>query len=145
METELDDRGLPEGEADKPVAGYLYFPVGQTKATSIELVYQHSTELGPVRLWCAVYVAAMLIRRGFQSAVLYAGGVIALTLLVLVVSGIRRISTAADYVGWQKHQGVGILSVQLGWSFIVSLLAIALSGVYVAIELNRDGRRVRSR
>jgi len=41
METELDDRGLPEGEADKPVAGYLYFPVGQTKATSIELVYQH--------------------------------------------------------------------------------------------------------
>jgi hypothetical protein len=27
----------------------------------IELVYQHGTELGPVRLWCAVYVAAMLI------------------------------------------------------------------------------------
>ena len=26
-----------------------------------ELVYAHGTELGPVRLWCAVYVAAMLI------------------------------------------------------------------------------------
>ena len=26
METELDDRGLRDGIADKPVAGYLYFP-----------------------------------------------------------------------------------------------------------------------
>jgi hypothetical protein len=41
METELDDRGLQDGIADKPVAGYLYFPVGQTKSTSMELVYQY--------------------------------------------------------------------------------------------------------
>ena len=27
METELRDKGLPEGKIDKPVAGYLYFPV----------------------------------------------------------------------------------------------------------------------
>ena len=30
-----------DGLADKAVAGYLYFPVGDTKATTIELVYQH--------------------------------------------------------------------------------------------------------
>jgi hypothetical protein len=41
METELDDRGLRDGVADKPVAGYLYFPVGETKASTMELVYQH--------------------------------------------------------------------------------------------------------
>jgi hypothetical protein len=41
MQSELDERGLQEGPADKPVAGYLYFPVGETKATNIELVYQH--------------------------------------------------------------------------------------------------------
>jgi hypothetical protein len=35
--------------------------------------------------------------------------------------------------------------VQLGWAFVVSLLAIFLSAIYTAIELNRDGRRVRSR
>ena len=34
METELDDRGLQDGIADKPVAGYLYFPVGETKSSS---------------------------------------------------------------------------------------------------------------
>jgi len=43
METELDDRDLPDGVADKPVAGYLYFPVGETKSRSAELVYQHDS------------------------------------------------------------------------------------------------------
>jgi hypothetical protein len=91
------------------------------------------------------YVSSILLRRGFLLAVVYSGGVIALTLLVLVVSGINRLTTAADYRGWVVHKTAGAFSLQLGWAFVVSLLAIALSGVYVAIELNRDGRRVRSR
>ena len=91
------------------------------------------------------YVAAMLIRRGFQNAALYSGGVITLALLVLVVSSIHRLSKAADYLGWKGNKGVSIFSVQLGWAFVVSLLAIFLSAIYTAIELNRDGRRVRSR
>lgn len=41
METELDDRGFQDGPTDKPVAGYLYFPVGETKSSTMELVYQH--------------------------------------------------------------------------------------------------------
>jgi hypothetical protein len=41
MESELKDRGLEDGVADKPVAGYLYFPVGETKSETMELVYQH--------------------------------------------------------------------------------------------------------
>ena len=48
METELDDRGLRDGSTDRPVAGYLYFPVGETKSTTMELVYQH--DKGEVRL-----------------------------------------------------------------------------------------------
>lgn len=91
------------------------------------------------------YLAAILLRRGFQTAVFYAGGAALLALLVLVVSGIRRISTAADFRGWQADRGVSIFRVQLGWAFLVSLLALAGSAVYIAIELGRDGRRVRSR
>lgn len=91
------------------------------------------------------YIAAILLRRGFQTAVFYAGGTVLLALLVLVVSGIRRISTAADYLGWQSNQGISVFSVQLGWAFLVSLLALSGSAVYIAIELGRDGRRVRSR
>lgn len=91
------------------------------------------------------YVAALLIRRGYQGALLYVGGAIALLLLVLVVAGIRRLSTAADFLGWEARKGTSVFSVQLGWAFVVSLLALFGSAIYIAIELGRDGRRVRSR
>lgn len=91
------------------------------------------------------YLAAVLLRRGFQSAVFYTGGAVVLALLVLVVSSIRRISTAANYLAWGAGQGISVFSVQLGWAFLVSLLALFGSAVYIAIELRRDGRRVRSR
>jgi hypothetical protein len=42
MELELDEHGLPDAIVDKPVAGYLYFPVGSRnkKLTSAELLYE---------------------------------------------------------------------------------------------------------
>jgi len=89
------------------------------------------------------YVAAVLLRRGFQNAVLYAGGVIALTLLVMFVASSTRLFTAADYLGWQQKRGQSLFAVQLGWAFVVSLLALFGSAIYIAIELGRDGRRVR--
>lgn len=91
------------------------------------------------------YAAAMFIRRGFQNVVLYAGGGIAVMLLILVVAGIPRLSTAADYLGWQAHRGTSLFKVQLGWAFVVSLMALFGSAIYVAIELGRDSRRVQAR
>ncbi len=41
--------------------GYWPAAVGLFAFVWMELVYPHSTELGPVRLWMAVYVAAMLL------------------------------------------------------------------------------------
>jgi hypothetical protein len=41
--------------------GYWPAAVGLYAFVWMELVYPYSTELGPVRLWCAIYVAAMLI------------------------------------------------------------------------------------
>ncbi len=41
METELTEKGLPEGKTGKPVAGYLYFPsTPKKKAVAYELEYQ---------------------------------------------------------------------------------------------------------
>jgi hypothetical protein len=91
------------------------------------------------------YGAGLLLRRGHQGALLYGASAITLTLFVLVVAGIHRLSTATDYLGWQDGQGVSLFAVQLGWAFMVSLLALFGSAIYVAIELGRDGRRVRSR
>ncbi|HEU0032720.1 MAG TPA: hypothetical protein VFQ53_18945 [Kofleriaceae bacterium] len=91
------------------------------------------------------YIASVLLRRGYQGALLYVAGAIALVLLVLVVATFDRLGTAADYYGWKTDAGVSLFKVRLGWAFVVSLLALFGSAVYIAIELGRDGRRVRAR
>lgn len=91
------------------------------------------------------YVSSLLIRKGLQGALIYVAGAIALFLLVLVVVSINRLSTAADYLGYDAKKGVSLFQVRLGWAFVVSLLALFGSAIYVAIELGRDGRRVRAR
>jgi hypothetical protein len=91
------------------------------------------------------YVASMLLRAGYQGALFYGAGAIALLLLLLVVGGMDRLGTAADYPGWQEKKGVSLFTVRLGFVFVVSLLALFGSAIYIAIELSRDGRRVRAR
>jgi hypothetical protein len=93
----------------------------------------------------AWYVSAMLIRKGLQGALMFVGGLLALTLLVLVVGGMGRLSRATDYAGFPRGDGVSLFSVRLGWAFVISMLALFGSAIYVAIELGRDGRRVRAR
>lgn len=39
METELSEKGLPEGSAAAPVAGYVYFPITRKKGTALQLSY----------------------------------------------------------------------------------------------------------
>ena len=91
------------------------------------------------------YVSSWLIRKGYQGALMYVAGAITLFLFVLIVLTIGRLVTAADYQGYGAHKGASLLNVRLGWAFVVSLLAMFGSAVYIAIELGRDGRRVRSR
>lgn len=93
----------------------------------------------------AWYAASMAIRKGLAGALLYVGAALALMLLVLVVGGINRLGTASDYAGYALHKGTSLFNVRLGWAFVVSVLAMFGSAVYVAIELGRDGRRVRAR
>ena len=63
------DRGLydyPERLGHWPAAAGLFAFVW------MELVYPYSTELGPVRLWCAVYVALMLLGGALFGNTFYA-------------------------------------------------------------------------
>jgi hypothetical protein len=77
-------------------------------------------------------------RDGLWGASLWGG-------LVLVAVGINRLSTATDYPGYAKNTGVSLFAVKPGWAVVVSLFAMFGSAIYVAIELGRDGRRVRAR
>ncbi len=40
METELSEKGLPEGEASNPVAGYIYFQMPRSKNAKYDLQYK---------------------------------------------------------------------------------------------------------
>ena len=56
--------GVPEGEGLRPYPerlGYWPAAVGLFAFVWLELVYPSSTDLGPVRLWCAAYLGIMLI------------------------------------------------------------------------------------
>jgi hypothetical protein len=50
METELSEKGLPEGEASGPVAGYVYFPIARKKGTPLQLDYTLNGEKVVLRL-----------------------------------------------------------------------------------------------
>ncbi len=56
--------GVPEGEGLRAYPARLgYWPaaLGLFAFVWLELVYPHATDVGPVRLWCALYLAIMLI------------------------------------------------------------------------------------
>ena len=95
----------------------------------------------------AWYLSALLIRKGLGGALVYVAGALALCLLVFVVGGMSRLSVATDYPGYARHapDPASVFSVRLGWAFVVSMFALFGSAIYIAIELGRDGRRVRAR
>jgi hypothetical protein len=51
--------------------GYWPAAVGLFAFVWLELIYPYSTELGPVRLWCAAYVAAMLVGGALFGSTFY--------------------------------------------------------------------------
>jgi len=56
--------GIPEGQglyAYPARWGYWPAAAGLLAFVWLELVYPHSTDLGPARLWCAAYLAIMLV------------------------------------------------------------------------------------
>jgi hypothetical protein len=89
------------------------------------------------------YGSAVLIRKNLSGALFYIAGALGLALVILTAVSIPRLRTATDYEGYATHQGVSVWSVQLGWAFVVSLLAMFGSALYIAIELGRGGRRAR--
>jgi hypothetical protein len=50
METELTDKGLPEGDVKTPIAGYLYFPAPKSKKAAGNYELQYMGDASQVRL-----------------------------------------------------------------------------------------------
>ncbi len=91
------------------------------------------------------YVGSFFIRRQMTRGVLYAVAALFVATLTMTFVVGHRIGTAADYLGYNAGKGTSIFNVVLGWALLVSIFALLVSAAYVAIELLRDGRRVRAR
>ena len=91
------------------------------------------------------YGGALLLRRDRRRLALYllAGLVVAFGLSLTLL--VDRLTTAATYTAYHAGRGAGFLEVELGWAVITSVMALCGSTGYVALELLRDGRRVRAR
>jgi hypothetical protein len=128
--------------AAHPAWAWLYW-IDPDKLTSLALV---PLMVGHAALvFGGWYLGAVLIRHGAQGALFYVAGAVVLVIVIMLVACSGRLSTATDYLGYVKGVGLGLFEVKLGWAFLVSLGALFGSGIYVAIELGRDARRVRAR
>jgi len=69
------------------------------------------------------------------------------TLALLVVSAIlwNRVGTSGSYEEFQAGSTSGMFKVRLGYVLICLVLGAGAAASFVALELNRDSRRVRSR
>lgn len=93
----------------------------------------------------AWYGGALLIRRDRRDVALYVLGALVVTFVGVTIGLLHRLTTSATYETFHQDKGAGFLQVDLGWAVITSFMATAGSAIYVAIEVLRDGRRVRTR
>jgi len=90
-------------------------------------------------------LGARLLRAGRQRLAI--GLVVGLgaALVLAAALALPRLVTAASYAGYHHGVGRGLMSVELGWAVVVSLLATTVTVAYSVVELARDGRRARTR
>jgi len=91
------------------------------------------------------YGGGQLVRADRQKALVYslAGGWVLLGLLVLLLR--ERLFSYGTYLDWQRNTALDLMDVKLGYVLIALILGIGVAAGYVALELFRDSRRVRTR
>jgi len=119
---------------------YLLDPARLPGIAVVPLTVAHAT-----LVFAGWYGAAWLIRADRKRAVLYALGGLGVAFLVTALVLSRRLGTGGTYAEFQAGRGLDLLDVKLGYAVIVSFMATAASAGYIAVELVRDSRRVRSR
>ncbi len=91
------------------------------------------------------YLGARLIRLDRQRLAVWLLAGLGAALVLVVALTLPRLVTAASYAGYHRGQRRGLMSVELGWAVVVSLLATAVTAGYSVFELSRDSRRARTR
>lgn len=126
----------------QPAWTWLYWvdPSAIPRLAALPLVIVHAALV--IAGWLG---GAHLIRRDRQRLAVWILIGVAVALVVLAALALPRLGAAATYAGYHDGQERGLMSVELGWAVLVSLLATGVTAAYTAWELTRDSRRARAR
>ena len=91
------------------------------------------------------YLAGRLIRTGREKQARYGLLGAALVLLVATLLGWRRLGHYGSYGDFHGGRAFDIFDVKLGYVLVGLAIGIGAAAGYVALELARDSRRVRTR
>jgi hypothetical protein len=119
---------------------YLTDPAGVPGLALLPLVVAHAGL--PLAGW---YVAARLLRSGRERILVY---VVAGTPVVLLVATLLcwgRLGKYGSYAAFHEGRALSLMQVKLGYVMIGVMVGLAAAAGYLALELLRDSRRVRSR
>jgi hypothetical protein len=126
----------------QPAWTWLYWldPARIPRLAAVPLVAAHAGLV--IAGW---HLGAQLVRRDRTRLAVWIAIGIGVALVVAAALALPRLATAASYAGYHRGERRGLMSVELGWAVLVSLLATAITAGYTAFELSRDSRRARSR
>ena len=121
---------------------WLYWidPAGIPKLAAVPLVAAHAGLV--IGGW---HLGAKLVRRDRTRLAVWLAVGLTVALVVGAALALPRLASAATYAGYHHGDRRGLMSVELGWAVLVSVLATAITAGYTAFELSRDSRRARSR
>ena len=91
------------------------------------------------------YVGARLLRAGKGKAALYSLGGGALVALLATAIAWRRIGAYGTYEAYHGGLAHDLWDVKLGYVLVGLVVGTGAAAGYVALELSRDSRRVRTR
>jgi len=91
------------------------------------------------------YLGGRLLRADRQRALLYslAGGALSLVLMALLLR--HRLFSYGSYRDWHGDRALDLMDVKLGYVLAALIPGILAAAGFVALELFRDSRRVRTR
>jgi hypothetical protein len=119
---------------------YMVNPDSVPGVALLPLVVAHALTLG-----LAWYGGARLIERGKLKAVGYAAAVGGVLVLVGSVVFWGRLGHYGSYEEYRQGRALDLLDVKLGFVLVAVVIGTLASAAFVAYELSRDSRRVRSR
>lgn len=119
----------------------LYVFDGAKMHVVLRIVFALIQSLGLLLGWA---LSAKLLNLLGNRKFIIATCCVAMFSLFLVTMFGDRVGKVGNYLDWQGARALPLWQVKLGYVLVLMALALAVGAIFTAMELHKDGRRVRS-